>query len=337
MHAEFTAKQSNSVIVTQSQTAAKLPKLVILKFDGSYMNWPKFWGQFTEAIDKSSIAPITKFTYLLELLEPKAKQCVEALPFNLEGYNRAKAILVDKFGKESEIVKVYVKQILDLPNVPGTNPRVTEDFYENLTHSVQALETMGKLSQIDGNVSMTLDKLSGIRGDLVRVDPDWEMWDFGKLCEALHQWVKQNPVESCGKRDREECKRLLYTQQDRQEGYRPRGCVYCGNSGHKATHCDTVTEPSERKHILSSKGLCFNCAVKTHRAAECSSKTACGHCNQSHHTSICDKRNAKNDENSNKKKLVTVFSQSLSCTLMGNVSCPNRFRRRELLCICSIN
>ena len=79
MHAEFTAKQSNSVIVTQSQeceeftakTAAKLPKLVISNFDGSYMNWPKFWGQFTEAIDKSSIAPITKFTYLLELLEPQ--------------------------------------------------------------------------------------------------------------------------------------------------------------------------------------------------------------------------------------------------------------------------
>ena len=46
MHAEFTAKQSNNVIVTQSQeceefttkTAAKLPKLVISKFDGSYMN-----------------------------------------------------------------------------------------------------------------------------------------------------------------------------------------------------------------------------------------------------------------------------------------------------------
>ncbi|CAB3988461.1 Hypothetical predicted protein [Paramuricea clavata] len=71
--------------------SAKLPKLVISKFDGSCMNWPKLWGQFSEAIDKSSVAPTTKFTYLLELLEPKAKRCVEALPFNPEGYNRAKA------------------------------------------------------------------------------------------------------------------------------------------------------------------------------------------------------------------------------------------------------
>ena len=85
----------------------------------------------------------------------------------------------------------------------------------------------------------------------------------------------------------------------------PRGCVYCGNSGHKATQFDTVAELSERKRILSSKGVCFNCAVKAHRAAECSSKTALGHCNKRHHPSIYDKKNVKNDENSSKEKLMT--------------------------------
>ena len=63
------------------------------------------WGQFSEANDKSSVAPITKFTYLLELLEPKGKRCVKALPFNVEEYNRAKPILQDKYGKEPEIIQ----------------------------------------------------------------------------------------------------------------------------------------------------------------------------------------------------------------------------------------
>jgi vancomycin resistance protein YoaR len=62
-----------------SQTA-KLPKLVISKFEGSHMDLPRFWGQFTEAVDKSSIPPITKFTYLCELLGSRVKRCVEALP-----------------------------------------------------------------------------------------------------------------------------------------------------------------------------------------------------------------------------------------------------------------
>ena len=149
-----------------SPATVKLPKLVIAKFNGSVIDWPKFWGQFSEAVDKSTLAPITKFTYLLELLEPNVQRSVESLPFSPEGYNRAKVILKDNYGKESEIAKCHVKEILDSPNISGTNPRKITNFCDKLTYSVQAVETMGKLSYVNGNVSMTLDKLSGIRGDL---------------------------------------------------------------------------------------------------------------------------------------------------------------------------
>ena len=30
----------------ESQIKAKLPKLVISKYNGSYQDWPRFWGQF---------------------------------------------------------------------------------------------------------------------------------------------------------------------------------------------------------------------------------------------------------------------------------------------------
>ncbi len=122
--------------------AAKLPKLVISRFGGSFIDWPKFWGHFTEAVDKSPIAAITKFTYLLELLEPNVKRSVESLPFTLEGYNRAKTILETKYGKESEIEKCFVKEILDLPNISGTDPHKIKEFCEILTHSLQVPETM---------------------------------------------------------------------------------------------------------------------------------------------------------------------------------------------------
>ena len=83
---------------------AKLPRLVITKFDGSHMDWPRFWGQFSENIDKTSVAPITKFTYLREFVTPQVSRTIEALPFTAEGYNRAKSILKEKFGKDSEII-----------------------------------------------------------------------------------------------------------------------------------------------------------------------------------------------------------------------------------------
>ena len=66
---EFQLKNGNlnpSAETPASQ--AKLPKLVITKltkFNGTYADWQRFWGQDSESIDNSSVPPVTKFTYLV--------------------------------------------------------------------------------------------------------------------------------------------------------------------------------------------------------------------------------------------------------------------------------
>ena len=82
------------------------------KFCGNFQDWQRFWGQFTEMVDKTSMPPITKFTYLCELLDPKIKHDIDSLPFTVEGYNRAKSILKDRYGKESEIINPAGKMTL---------------------------------------------------------------------------------------------------------------------------------------------------------------------------------------------------------------------------------
>ena len=119
------------------------------------MGWPRFWGQFTETVGKSNIAAINKFIYLCDSLSMKVRRAVEALPYTPEGYNRAKAILKDRYGKNSEIIKAYVKEIVDLPHISSANPKKIAEFSEKLNYCVQALQTMKKLKEVDGNVSMT--------------------------------------------------------------------------------------------------------------------------------------------------------------------------------------
>lgn len=160
------------------------------------MDWPRFWGQFSETIDKTSVAAITKFLYLRELLDTKAQRTIKALPFTSEQYNRVKSIPLEKYGKESEVVKAYTKEILDLPTVPNTSLKKICEFSEKLTYCVQALQTMKKLEQVNGAVSMTLDKLPAIRGDLARTAPDWEKWDLAQLSEAIRLWIRTNPVDT---------------------------------------------------------------------------------------------------------------------------------------------
>ena len=164
--------------------AAKLPKLTITKFNGNILDWTRFWGQFSEGIDKSDMASISKFSYLKEFVDSKVRKTIDGLPITADGYERAKAILCERYGNASEVEKAYVKDILDLPKISGNQPHKIHQFYERLSYDVQSLETMGKLSQVNGNVALTIDKLSGIRGDLVRNDENWKTWDFLKLCDA---------------------------------------------------------------------------------------------------------------------------------------------------------
>ena len=83
---------------------------------------------------------------------------------------------------------------MGLPVISGANPARIHQFYEALSFNVQALETLGKLKEVNGYVRMSIDKLPGIRGDLVRTDENWQEWDFPKFVYALQGWTERNPV-----------------------------------------------------------------------------------------------------------------------------------------------
>ena len=273
-------KEEKLSSVSPSAIPAKLPKLHINRFDGSYEDWPRFWNQFVEIIDKTEMPSVTKFAYLKSYLDNRVKKMVDGLPFTNEGYNCAKSILSDKYGKDPEVVKAYTKQIFDLPVIPNANVKRIHEFSDKLNFSVQSLQTIIKLEQVNGYVSMTLDKLPGIRGDLVRTDSSWESWDFTKLSEALHLWCRRNPT------DHEAPRKVEHKRADKCYGTQAKNaCVYCEVSSHKSVNCPNVVGPDEQRKVLRTKRLCFNC-TGSHFASNCKSKASCEFCHLKHHSSI---------------------------------------------------
>jgi len=65
-----------------------------------------------------------------------------------------------------------------LPVIRGNYPNKIHEFYTKLLTSVQALESMGKLAEINGLTRATLDKLEGIKSNLVLLDKTWQDWKF---------------------------------------------------------------------------------------------------------------------------------------------------------------
>ena len=121
---------------------------------------------------------MTKFSYLKELVEPNVRTLIDGLPFSTDR--------IDVWAK-SEIVNAYLQNIMALPTIAGSRPARIYDFYEKLVFNVQSLESLGKLREVNGYVKMSIDKLEGIRGDLIRTDDSWQEWDFPKFVDALRE------------------------------------------------------------------------------------------------------------------------------------------------------
>ena len=62
---------------------------------------------------------------------------------------------------------------MGLPTIISANPKEINEFYKKLLFNVQSLEMLGKLREVSGNVRAVMEKLKGIKGDLVPGYEDW--------------------------------------------------------------------------------------------------------------------------------------------------------------------
>ena len=77
-----------------------------------------------------------------------------------------------------------------------TNPNEVDKFYKTLLYNVQSLETLGKLERVNGMTRSVLDKLPGIKSDLVRGEEGWQDWGLAQLVTALKLWRDINPCST---------------------------------------------------------------------------------------------------------------------------------------------
>ena len=185
---------------------------------------------------------------------------IDGLPFTSEDYSRAKSILARKYRNPSEVANAHIHSIMALPTINNTNPYKIHDLYENLIAHINTLDTMVKLKEIKGYMRFPLDKLCGIRADLVRTDDNWQNSRLNELIEAMRKWTERNPIERFERSDRpfkEEHQREHIMQT--YHNTKTTKFVYCGSKDRKATACNRIQDINERRKIISSKKLCLNC------------------------------------------------------------------------------
>ena len=132
---------------------------------------------------------------------------------------------------------------------------------------------MKKLKYIKGYARLTLDKLSGIRADLARLDDNWQEWDFCQLVDPLRRWTERQH-KTAGNPEKNFRRENFFQARDKDQ--KPAYVrVYCEKPGHKSSECELVSGTPERRLILAKKKLCFNSADPKHLASYCRSNVKC--------------------------------------------------------------
>ena len=98
----------------KAQQTVKLQRYTITPFSGDYKDWLRFWNQFTVEVDESNLSEISKFHYLLELVQDKPRDDIMGLPHSTEGYKEAKRILQESYGKDSKVHRALIKDLESL-------------------------------------------------------------------------------------------------------------------------------------------------------------------------------------------------------------------------------
>ena len=107
---------------SQGTSNVKLQPLNIQKYDGSLLDWRRFWDQFEVTIDgRSDFPPATKLVYLKSYLQGDAERAIRGYATTAENYANAVNTLKKRFGNKQARIAAHMKELRELKAVNDVN------------------------------------------------------------------------------------------------------------------------------------------------------------------------------------------------------------------------
>lgn len=292
---------------------ANLPKLQIPRFSGDYTEWPSFFDAFRALIEETSIADITKFTYLRSLLSGEALSCIKGLSLTGENYHHAIQILKDRFERKEKIIFDHIQKLLST-DVNCKNVSNMWAFYNLVQSHIRGLENFGIDGQQYGVIltPLILSRLpSDIRMEWARAS-DTKESDLTFLMGFLKAEIERrersqdfnlNPIsdrndkswrrEQRSKKSPGTASALVASETSRNRFHRV--CAFCDRD-HYSGRCPELRnlDFQEIRDKTRDHKLCYKCFRPSHIAKQCYYR--CSVCNKGHNSIFCRQSLGRNND-----------------------------------------
>lgn len=282
----------------------RLPTLNLPHFDGNLSQWVGFKNLFDSLVDgRSDLAPSQKLAYLLSTLEGEARDLIQHLTVDDDGYAMARELLTRRYQNVRRLADAHVAQILALPSVTRVST-LRVDFVNPLMVALNALKKLDLpveewsflllhivLTKLPTTLKMRFEQKYG--GDSATYLPPLSdllrfLEDECRLADTSdHATTSDQPVPQ---RQRKQDQARPLQKRFGATGTGP-SCAYCRGS-HVVTACAefSALRIHARRGIAQQRRWCYGC-LGAHSQRECSVSRPCELCGGKHHRILCANRN----------------------------------------------
>ena len=322
------AAKATPVIPAACHRPVKLPDLELPTFNGSLKNWQTFFDTFHSLIHSdATLSDIDKYHYLVSVTKGTPNSIVTALPLVAANYQTAWQALVDRYSDTRVLSLHYLDSILKIKPLTDHSYESVHAFYNEANDNILALNN-SKIPSLSDFILLSLllrrvddatrekFELKFGRDKFPAVD---DFLSFLRTrCQALEVCQSQQypRVHSKSKQFSPAPKRAFYSTET------PSKCPHC-RGDHRLTLCNRflALDVKQRRDVVRSHKLCFNCFANSHMLSDCSSKFCCRFCDGRHHSLIhfTDGRQPAPLVNTKSLDPSSSLPQSLSCSSEASV------------------
>lgn len=309
MNSTVIETKANTTIPVAASPHIHLPKISLPTFDGKVTEWLSFKDRFTAMIASSTGIPdVMKLEYLLASLKGDVAKRFEYVDIAAENFMTTWKALIDRYDNIRSLKREYFKAIFSVAPMKDDSieelRRVTDEFTrltqgasklnEPIVHWDTPLANL-LLYKLDHNTVLSWEQFSASD------NAD----SFPKLIEFLQTRIRIlaapaqvsliHPKPSTSKVAGNKQTRSLANASVASTSNR---CHACDQS-HLLYQCEMFKAMNvcDRRKIVNTNKLCFNCFRNGHAAKGCRSLHKCFKCKRNHHTLLhLEESSCNNDE-----------------------------------------
>ena len=295
-------------------SGVRLPKINLPKFNGDVTKYQHFIQSFKCSIEANeSLSDVHKLNYLINSLEGPAYKALEGFQIVEENYKKALDILKARYGKPQHIISAHMQALLKLQTYQNDNISDLRAIYDKIMVNVRGLESLGISSEKYGSllIPVIMSRMPSEIALQVARKTSQDIWSIDEIMTIIRQEIEAreigkgiSAIETKGNGRPLRTAPIGTTKTFVSRSENPKKeieCYFC-KKHHYSNECREITDPCERKAIITEAKRCYNCFRTGHNAKECRQTRKCYFCNGKHNTALCTSARKSSSSNANETK-----------------------------------